>query len=159
MTQTIPVKGTFLNPDKFFVEELRFKIKANYGFCPRISDIRKDGSPEDHRCPCKVYRETSKCGCKLYIQPRKPKERPVIKYEKKTITIMPSHELSDLKLNDLINRQAYVNTEVKNDKGWVVGAWCNLIGGAYQGETEWFIPVQSMQLPIAEEIRQTTKSW
>ena len=54
-----------LSDDKELVEEIKQKLKANDGYCPRR--IIKN---EDTKCMCKEFREQSsgECHCGLYIK-------------------------------------------------------------------------------------------
>jgi len=59
------------------------------------------------------------------------------------ITITPSVALEELRLNDLIGRQGTLVEEdlLPKHLGW----WVALDGEQYLGETEWFIPLSSIQ--------------
>ena len=58
------------------------------------------------------------------------------------ITIIPSFVLQELRLNDLIGREAVLVEEdlLPKHLGW----WVALIGEEYMGEREWFIPLSSI---------------
>lgn len=54
-----------LNPNKAVVEEIKYKLKANDGYCPcRIT------KSQDTKCMCKEFREqtSGECHCGLYIK-------------------------------------------------------------------------------------------
>lgn len=54
-----------LNPDKELVAEIRDALLESGGYCP--CSTKQD---EDHRCPCKEFREQSSgfCHCGLYYK-------------------------------------------------------------------------------------------
>lgn len=54
-----------LSEDKKLVQEIREKIKENYGYCPcRIERT------EETKCMCKEFREqeSGECHCGLYVK-------------------------------------------------------------------------------------------
>lgn len=53
-----------LNPDKKIVNIIRKSLEKTGGYCPCISSLLWG---KDTKCPCKYYRETKICRCKLYI--------------------------------------------------------------------------------------------
>lgn len=60
----------------------------------------------------------------------------------KTILIIPSIALSEMRLDDLVGRSAtIVEVCMKNDI--IRGCWVD-IHSAYLGETEWYIPYNSI---------------
>lgn len=58
------------------------------------------------------------------------------------ITIIPSFALQELRLDDLVGREAILVEEdlLPKHLGW----WVALIGEEYLGEREWFIPLSSI---------------
>ncbi len=52
-----------LNPDRNHVLEVRKAIEANNGYC--CCSIIRDN---DHKCPCKAFRENNECECELYVE-------------------------------------------------------------------------------------------
>ena len=53
-----------LNPDKKIVNNIRKALIRTKGYCPCIPSYLWNN---DAICPCKDYKETKKCKCKLYI--------------------------------------------------------------------------------------------
>lgn len=62
------------------------------------------------------------------------------------VTIIPSIELEKAKLEDLIGRTGTIVELCYRKNGSIHGAWVELDGQPYQGEQEWFIPVDSFIL-------------
>lgn len=58
------------------------------------------------------------------------------------ITIIPSFALQELRLDDLVGREAILVEEDLLPK--YLGWWVALIGEEYLGEREWFIPLSSI---------------
>lgn len=58
------------------------------------------------------------------------------------ITIIPSVDLTELRLDDLVGRKATLVEEdlLPKHLGW----WVALVDGEYLGEREWFIPLNSI---------------
>jgi ferredoxin-thioredoxin reductase catalytic subunit len=51
-----------LNPDRNHVLEIKKAIEEYGGYCP--CSLIQDN---DHKCPCKEFRETNECHCGLYV--------------------------------------------------------------------------------------------
>lgn len=58
------------------------------------------------------------------------------------ITIIPSSELTAMRLDELVGRKAILVEEDLQPKHY--GWWVSLIGPEYLGEREWFIPLASI---------------
>ena len=56
--------GTSINNDENIVLIIREGIKGREGHCPCIP---KHLHTEDTLCPCKLYRDSGKCKCRLYV--------------------------------------------------------------------------------------------
>lgn len=61
---------------------------------------------------------------------------------KTEITIIPSAELTAMRLSELAGRNAVLVEEDLQPRHY--GWWVSLIGPEYQGEREWFIPLASI---------------
>ena len=59
-----------LSDDKELVEEIRQKLKENYGYCP--CRIEKN---DDTKCMCKEFREqkSGECHCGLFVKTNEDK--------------------------------------------------------------------------------------
>ena len=60
------------------------------------------------------------------------------------VTIVPSTTLHEVKLDDLIGRQGKIVELIYGKDGTIGGAWVLLSGEPYLGESEWFIPINSL---------------
>lgn len=66
-----------------------------------------------------------------------------MKYGQK-IHIIPSVELTELKLDKLAGRLATISEINISSNGHVKGCWVMLEGSSYDGEQEWYIPFSSI---------------
>lgn len=65
-----------------------------------------------------------------------------MKYGQK-IHIIPSVALAEMRLQELVGKEATVIEVVKNPDGTIRGCWAELNGFRYEGEQEWFISSSS----------------
>ena len=68
--------------------------------------------------------------------------RILMQYGQK-IKIIPSVALQEMRLQELVGKEATVIEVVKNSDNTIRGCWVELNGFRYQGEQEWFLPFRS----------------
>lgn len=62
-----------------------------------------------------------------------------------TISIMPSQELAEIKLEGLFGKEGKITDIVCVDKKGIVGCWIQL-NEPFQNELEWFVPLPSIAI-------------
>jgi hypothetical protein len=60
------------------------------------------------------------------------------------MVITPSKELSEMKLDELCGREAIIDEILNSENRRTKGCWVKLVRCPFEGETEWFIPVNSI---------------
>lgn len=60
------------------------------------------------------------------------------------ITIIPSAALSEMRMEELVNRKAIINEIHCSNSNQIKGCWVTLIGAPFRGEQEWYIPYISI---------------
>jgi hypothetical protein len=63
-----------------------------------------------------------------------------------TIFIKETKELADIKLEKLANRKGVIEDTVTNWENKITGYWIKLDGNPFEGEQEWFVPANSIEL-------------
>ena len=61
------------------------------------------------------------------------------------VKIVPSKELSGMKLDGLCNRRGVIKEILDSENRKVKGCWVVLTDGLFQDESEWFVPQCSIQ--------------
>lgn len=59
------------------------------------------------------------------------------------ISIIPSGDLNDMKLNGLCGKTGKVSDKVYSNKSGLIGYWATL-DSPFKGELEWFVPTSSI---------------
>ncbi|MDR1090101.1 MAG: hypothetical protein LBL79_03420 [Prevotella sp.] len=58
--------------------------------------------------------------------------------------IAPSQELTEMKLDGLCGREAVIDEVLDSESRKIKGCWVILEGEPFEGEAEWFIPINSI---------------
>lgn len=62
----------------------------------------------------------------------------------KVISVVPSKELSSIRLDHLVNEKLVVEDVIHDKNGKLIGCFCKSPNGDIKGENGWFIPIDSV---------------
>ncbi|NDV63909.1 hypothetical protein [Bacteroides sp. 224] len=60
------------------------------------------------------------------------------------VIIIPSKELTEMKLDELCGREVIVDEVLDSENRKMKGCWVTLIGEPFEDELEWFVPLSSI---------------